>query len=244
MIKAIVFDLDGTLIQTEVLKAKSYAIAISNITKGTVTVQHVLDRFSNYVGLSRFEVVSGLVQEFKTILNLCLIGEDTESLQQKVLSERLSIYKDMIDDKELLSAHFCPYNLGLLHSLRKDNYLTALATMSNSAEVNKVLEVMGIRGKLNLVITRDMVSLGKPDPEIYMKAQDILKVKAEECVVIEDSVNGIKAGLNAGMHVFAVTNDITRASVHSSGLLTNEFIVDELTELKPRVYRFLAETGI
>ena len=244
MIKAITFDLDGTLIQTEVLKAKSYALAISIITKGSVEVQHVLDGFSKYVGLSRNEVVSGLIQEFNSILNLHFSSEDTESIQQKVLSERLSIYQDMINDNELLSAHFCPYNLELLHSLYKDNYLTALATMSNLTEVDKVLEVMGIRQKLNLVITRDQVSFGKPDPEIYLKTKDILKVKAEECLVIEDSVNGIKAALNAGMHVFAVTNDITRTSVHKSGLLINELIVDDLTELKASVYHFLAETDV
>ena len=84
------------------------------------------------------------------------------------------------------------------------------------------------------------MSNGKPHPEIYLKSKDTLNVKPEECLVIEDSVNGIKAGLNAEMNVFAVTNDITRDAVHAAKLLSDDFIVDDLTGLKPRVYRFLS----
>jgi beta-phosphoglucomutase-like phosphatase (HAD superfamily) len=242
MIKAIIFDLDGTLIQTEILKAKSYAMAINVLTEGEVAVKRLMDGFGRYVGLSRHEVANGLVREFETVLSFYLEGKSTEHIQQMVLSERLSIYQDILNDSQLLSAHFCPYNLGLLDSLFIDNYLIALATMSSLPEVDRVLDVMNIRQQFHLVVTRENVKNGKPDPEIYSKTKDSLKVKAEECLVIEDSVNGITAGLNAGMHVFAVTNEITRASVHDSGLLPDELIIDDLTELKARVYQFLMES--
>lgn len=242
MIKAIIFDLDGTLIQTEILKAKSYAMAINVLTEGEVAVKRLMDGFGRYVGLSRYEVVSGLVREFKTLLSFYLESKSTEQVQQLVLSERLSIYQGILNDSQLLSAHFCPYNLGLLDSLFIDNYLIALATMSSLPEVDRVLDVMNIRQQFHLVVTRENVKNGKPHPEIYSKTKDSLKVKAEECLVIEDSVNGITAGLNAGMHVFAVTNEITRASVHDSGLLPDELIIDDLTELKARVYQFLMES--
>ena len=120
-----------------------------------------------------------------------------------------------------------------------DQYIIALATMSHRKEAESVLEVMGIRPKLNLMLTRDMVSNGKPNPEIYLVVKDSLKIQPQERLVIEDAVNGIKAGLNAGMHVFAVTNDITRASVHNSGLLSNEFIVMTLAGLKRGFISFL-----
>jgi len=244
MIKAIIFDLDGTLIQTEILKAESYAQAISTLTKGAVYAKQVLDKFSSYVGLSRHEVVAGLVNEFYPMLYEQFIGKSTVEIQQLVLSERLSVYQQMLQDSELLSAHFCPFNLGLLHALFNDNYSIALATMSHSKEAESVLGVMEIQQKLNLIVTRDMVINGKPNPEIYLAVNSSLKIQPHECLVIEDSVNGIKAGLNAGMHVFAVTNDITRASVHDSGLLNDEFIVDDLTGLKPRVYQFLKELNV
>jgi beta-phosphoglucomutase len=241
MIKAIIFDLDGTLIQTEILKANSYALAINVLTKDAVSVKKVLDGFTKYVGLSRTEVVIGLVEEFIQELRKKFVDDNIEAIQQRVLSKRLSLYNDMINDNKLLSKYFCPFNLGLLHAVHNDKFLTVLATMSNLTEVEKVLDVMGIREKLDFVITRDNVSKGKPDPEIYLKAKNMLHAKSNECLVIEDSVNGIKAGLNAGLKVFAVTNNITQQSVHASNLLTEEFIIDDNKELKSRVYGFIKQ---
>lgn len=241
MIKAIIFDLDGTLIQTEILKANSYALAINSLTKDAVSVQKVLDGFTNYVGLSRTEVAEGLVEEFTPELQKNFVDDNNQSIQERVLSKRLSLYHEMINDNELLSKYFCPFNLGLLHALHKDKFLTVLATMSNLKEVDKVLDVMGIREQLDFVITREDVSEGKPDPEIYLKAKNLLHLESNECLVIEDSVNGIKSALNAGLNVFAVTNNITRQSVHASNFLTEKFIIDDNKELKSRVYGFIKQ---
>ena len=66
-----------------------------------------------------------------------------------------------------------------------------------------------------------------------------LKVEPDECIVIEDSVAGIKAALSAQMNVFAVTNSITGESVHKSKLLDKKFIIDNPAELKTKVYDFI-----
>jgi beta-phosphoglucomutase-like phosphatase (HAD superfamily) len=71
--------------------------------------------------------------------------------------------------------------------------------------------------------------------------KDKLNVRPENCIVIEDSVNGIKAALNANMNVFAVTNSITRESVHRAKLLDKRFIIDYRAELKAMVYDFIEE---
>lgn len=243
MIKVIIFDLDGTLIQTEVLKARSYARAIHRLTKNTVPEEKVLAGFSKFVGLSRMEVVLGLTNDFQEELKMIYPEKNQEFIQESILSERLEIYKNMIEETHLLSQFFCPYNLGLLHALHDDNYLIVLATMSHMNEVDKMLNALKIKDKFRLVMTRDKVSNGKPHPEIYLNSRDALNLKSEECLVIEDSVNGIKAGLNADMKVFAVTNDITRDAVHAANILPNDFIVDDLTKLKSRVYRFLSNHG-
>jgi beta-phosphoglucomutase-like phosphatase (HAD superfamily) len=239
MIKAIIFDLDGTLIQTEILKAKSYAQAINILTNDRVSVQRVLDGFKNYVGLSRPEVVAGLAEEFKRELHKNMKDNDPKTIQEKVLSKRLSIYHNMVNDSKLLSNYFCPFNLGLLHAVHKDNFKIVLATMSHLPEAKKVLDAIGIAEIFDHVLTREDVNNGKPDPEIYLKAKELLKIKASECLVIEDSVNGIKAALNAQMHVFVVTNSITSFSVHHSNLLTEKSLIDNPKELKGRVYEFI-----
>ena len=239
MIKAVIFDLDGTLVQTEVLKAQSYARAINELTANTVSEGEVMTVFSKYVGLSRTEVVSGLGKEFKDQLTEHIGSADSAVLNELIINRRLSIYRNMISDADLLSGHFCPYSLGLFHRVKEEGLKVVLATMSHLPEAKRIVTIMGIYDQFDLVLTRDDVKEGKPDPEIYLLASQKLGLSKDECLVIEDSVNGIRAGLNAGMHVFAVTNDVTRQSVHDCELLEPEFIVDDLNELVDRVGQFI-----
>lgn len=239
MIKAIIFDLDGTLVHTEILKAESYAQAIQILTKGSVLQKMVMDSFGKYIGLSRAGVVDGLFEEYKKPLSEHLDGLDADTVKERIIKSRLAIYHQMLNDKTLLSGHFCKYNLELLRRVHMDGFRTVLATMSHCFEADKVIEAMGIRGKLDLILTSVDIVQGKPDPEIYLKAKELLKIEPEECLVIEDSLNGIKAGLAAGMKVFAVTNHLTRSQVHAANILAPSFIVDDPKELINRVYHYI-----
>jgi|TARA_R110002033_G_scaffold61691_1_gene112354 putative hydrolase of the HAD superfamily len=241
MIKAIIFDLDGTLVHTEILKAESYAQAIQILTKGSVLQKMVMDSFGKYVGLPRAGVVNGLFEEYKKPLLEHIGGLDSETVKERIITSRLAIYHQMLNDKNLLSGHFCKYNLELLRRVYKESFRTVVATMSHSFEADKVIEAMGIRGKLDIILTSDDIVQGKPHPEIYLKVKEMLKMAPEECLVIEDSLNGIKAGLAAGMKVFAVTNQLTRSEVHAANILAPSFIIDDPKELMNRVYHFIEE---
>ncbi|MEO0572946.1 MAG: HAD family phosphatase [Bacteroidota bacterium] len=239
MIKAVIFDLDGTLIQTEVLKANSYAFAIHELTKADISKEAVLNIFNTFVGLSRQEVVAGLSKHFKKSLRNHLNTDKMEFIGEILIEKRLQIYRSILEDTDLLSKHFCPFTLGLFHRLYNDKFTVVLATMSHLPEAKKVTETMGIYDKFNLVLTRDDVENGKPEPDIYLKAKSILGLDSEECLVIEDSVNGIRAAQNADMPVFAVTNSITIKSVHDCGLLAPDFMVDDLVTLESKVFTFI-----
>ncbi|RAJ15875.1 HAD family hydrolase [Arenibacter echinorum] len=241
MIKAIIFDLDGTLVHTEILKAESYAQAIQILTKGSVLQKMVMDSFGKYVGLSRAGVVDGLFEEYKKPLSEHLDGLDPDTVKERIIKSRLAIYHQMLNDKTTLSGHFCKYNLELLRRVHKDSFRTVVATMSHSFEADKVIEAMGIRGKLDFILTSDDIVQGKPHPEIYLKVKNMLKMEPAECLVIEDSLNGIKAGIAAGMNVFAVTNNLTRREVHAANILAPSFIIDDPKELINRVCHFIVE---
>ena len=240
MIKAVIFDLDGTLVQTEVLKARSYALAIYELTNGEVAEDRTLDFFSQVVGLSRQEVVERLSQKFYRELGQHLGLGDIASIGGKLIEKRLKIYRKILDDANLLSEHFCVFTLGLFHKLYENDTTLVLATMSHLPEAKKVTETMGIFDKFDLVFTRDDVENGKPEPDIYLKAKDVFDLSSEQCLVLEDSVNGIKAAQNAGMPVFAVTNNITRDAVHNCKLLDADFIVDDLNLLERRIFNFMS----
>ena len=239
MIKALVFDLDGTLIQTEVLKARSYAQAVQQLTSGDVSEEEVMLFFDRLVGLPREEVLNGLVQGFYEALFRHHPSHSSQELSKMLIDSRLDIYHHILKDAELLSNHFCPFTMALFRKAKSEGFLTALATMSHQKEALQVLEVMGIREDFDLILTRDEVEKGKPDPEIYLKAANDLGIRPDECLVMEDSVNGIRAALAAGMPVFALTNSVTYKSVHQSNLLDSKYIVDDLTETQERIFNFI-----
>lgn len=237
MVKAVIFDLDGTLVQTEILKARSYAEAVNKLTNGKIGIDKVLDVFKNFVGLSRQEVADGLISLFNNFFVENKFHQDDRA--KFLIDTRLKIYEEILANKEVLKQYFCKYNLGLLNSVYEDKFLTGLATMSQCDQADKILKIMDVRKKFKYVITREEVTNGKPDPEIYIKMIEQLNVKPEEAIIIEDSVTGIKAAQNAGINVFAVTNSITKDSVHQSKILHENFIIDDPKYLKEKVYGFI-----
>lgn len=88
--------------------------------------------------------------------------------------------------------------------------------------------------------TLDLAS-PKPDPEIYLLVARELELMADDCLVIEDSPAGVKAGLDAGMHVIAVSTPFTRDRLHRSNLLLESRIIDEHEQL-PSVVRGVVDT--
>lgn len=239
MIKAIIFDLDGTLVQTEIVKAHSYAKAVVSISNNRISENEVIQNFKNYVGLSRTDVTKNLVNDYWERFELPT--NSREDIEDKLIERRLEIYNNMLEDPEILPRYCCKMTMGFLHSVKADNYLTGLATMSHCMQVEKVLQIMNIKQDFNFVITRDEIENAKPHPEIYLRMKNKLQVESDECIVIEDSVAGIKAGLSANMNVFAVTNSITKESVQKSKLLDKKFIIENPAELKKRIYEFIED---
>jgi beta-phosphoglucomutase-like phosphatase (HAD superfamily) len=237
MIKAIIFDLDGTLVQTEIVKAHSYAKAVVELAKNGITEDEVIQNFKNYVGLSRNEVSKNLVRDYKDKLNVK--SDNIEDIEDALIEKRLDIYNNMLEDPQILPRYCCKMTMGFLHSAFEEGYSTGLATMSHCMQVERVLQIMNIKNKFKFVITRDEIENAKPHPEIYLRMKNKLQVEPDECIVIEDSVAGIRAALSANMNVFAVTNSITRDSVHKSKLLDKQFIIDNPAKLKTKVYEFI-----
>ncbi|NJM39147.1 MAG: HAD family hydrolase, partial [Akkermansiaceae bacterium] len=83
----------------------------------------------------------------------------------------------------------------------------------NSVEV--MMEKSGLNRFLDAMVSNEDVSKGKPDPEMYLKATELLGLKPAECLVVEDNENGIKAARDAGCHVMVVRDvlDVTDENI-------------------------------
>lgn len=229
MIQAMIFDLDGTLVQTEKLKALSYARAAVKLCPYTLSQDEVIEAFKEVVGLSRHEVAQTLLKQFnlqeKAAAQMAQFGVATP--WQAYVQVRLQIYNEMLTDPQVLLNNQWPHNVALLHEARRQCRLIGLATMSYCPQVQRVLQILDLTAAFDFVATRDDVEHGKPDPEIYLLVADELGVSPNECLVIEDSPSGVEAALAAKMQVVAVSTPFTRQRLHDSSILDERWIVDD-----------------
>jgi HAD superfamily hydrolase (TIGR01549 family) len=234
MIKAMIFDLDGTLVQTEKLKALSYARAAVELCPSEIKESEVLEAFKDVVGLSRQQVASTLVERFdlRETARKRMDEFGVSTPWQAFVQVRLEIYQQMLADPQVIRDNQWSHNLALLAQARRENCRVGLATMSYCSQVKRVLEILELNDVFDFVASRDDVKHGKPDPEIYLLAARELGVNPGESLVIEDSPSGVQAALNAGMNVVAVSTPFTRQRLHEGGLLPEGHIVDDPADLE------------
>jgi beta-phosphoglucomutase len=242
MIQAVVFDLDGTLVETEELKALSYARAAVELRPDLVEAD-VVEAFKDFVGRSRQEVATGLVRRFglEEAARSRMADFGVKTPWQAYVRVRLQIYDSLLSDRDLILSHRYPHNIALLREMCAEGYLTGLATMSHTEQAQRVLSILGLTDAFDVVATRDDVEHGKPGPEIDLLVARELGVKPEDCLVIEDSPAGVTAALAAGMDVIAVTTELTRQKFRDTDLLDRSRIVDDPRTL-PAVVRRRIET--
>ncbi|MGH3148012.1 MAG: HAD family hydrolase, partial [Rubrobacter sp.] len=169
MIRALVFDLDGTLVETEELKALSYARAATELRRD-LDEGEVVAAFGDLVGLSRQEVAVGLMRRFgledAARSRMAEFGVGTP--WRAYVQIRLGIYEGMLGDPKLIQEHRYPHNTALLRSARQEGFPTALATQSRREQARRVLGILGLGDEFDVVVTRDDVEHGKPDPEMHL----------------------------------------------------------------------------
>ncbi len=242
MIKAVIFDLDGTLVQTETLKAASYGKASVELCPACGTEQEVTAAFKDVVGRSRREVSETLMKQFK------LEDAARKRMQEMGVSEpweafaemRMRIYDKMLADPNLIRSHQLAHNVDLLRHVRRQGYKTALATTSARDAALRVLEELGIVDEFDVIATADDVTNNKPDPEIYQLIFKKFEVSARESLAIEDSPAGVTAATASGAWCIAVTTEFTRDAIHESKLLDERWIVDDPKRLK-EVFNLMIE---
>ncbi|TKJ29974.1 MAG: hypothetical protein CEE40_06725 [Chloroflexi bacterium B3_Chlor] len=243
MIRAMIFDLDGTLAQTEKLEALSYALAVVDLCADQTTEAFVIDAFTDVVGRSRRGVATSLVERFGLVngaqARMAEFGVSAPWLA--LVQLRLRYYSEMMADPGVLPSNQGSHNVALLQQARTSRCKTALATMSTCAETLGVLEALNLMHEFDFIATRDDVEHGKPDPEINQLAIRELDVPLDDCLVIEDSPSGVKAALGTGVWCIVVTTPLTRQAIHSERLVDERWIVDNPTTLTVVVEQMMTE---
>lgn len=129
-----------------------------------------------------------------------------EALSREALQEEVRDASKRLSDPQPL----LPGVEALLADARDRGLARAVASSSSCGWVDGWLRRHGIRDLLDVVVARDDVAQVKPDPELFLLAARRLDVEPGACVVFEDSPNGMRAALGAGMRCVAVPNALTR----------------------------------
>lgn len=185
MIDTVIFDMDGTLIDTE----KYYRIFWPKAL--AVFGYHMTDEQA----LS----MRSLGRPFAPMHLKEMFGEDLD--YYAVRDKRKELMEECLDREGI---ELKPGAVELLIWLREHHVRAAIATATDMERTSKYLSKLGIREYFDEIISATMVKEGKPSPDIYLYACEQLGRRPEECIAVEDSPNGVLSAYNAGCKVIMV----------------------------------------
>ncbi|MGI6094530.1 MAG: HAD-IA family hydrolase [Lachnospiraceae bacterium] len=181
MLKAVIFDMDGTLINSEPFHFEAWKLAMA---KRGLTLEY--DKYKSCIG-STIEYLMGLFHKY--------YGIDREDTS--VRDDMMAIKKQLILERGYVP--LIPGVYELLKRLYEAGYLLAVASSSPEAYIKEVVHAHGIEQYFTLLCSGESVKDPKPAPDVFLKAARELGVDPEECLVVEDSMNGCKAAKAADM---------------------------------------------
>ena len=216
MIRAVIFDMDGVMIDSEPLQSQAYKVVLARYGIGPIREEIV--QIPGLTGRDNWEIIKKKYG----------LTEDTDKLVQ----ERLEVYLSILEDNLIPRSGL----IDLVRILKENGYKLAVGS-SSTISVPIVIEGIGLNGIFDAVVTRDEVEKAKPEPDIFLKVAEQLGVAPKKCLVIEDSAPGVEAAKRAGMKCIAVPTESTR----DHDLSAADLIVNSLQEINIETVKSLCQ---
>ena len=214
MIGAVLFDMDGTIFDTEVIYRRCWFRATRD-----VGFDEDMDLFLHRVSALNLTDMAALVRRLYS-----------STVPFEVLWER---WLECVDEE--LAGGVLPLKAGapeILFAIKEKGIKIALVTSSGHKTVERYLQMSRLESVFDIIMTGDQVKNGKPHPEIFLTAAERLGVSPKHCMVVEDSPNGIRAGHAAGMFTVMVP-DLHPCTDELASLLWH--CCDTLSDLIPLI---------
>ncbi len=211
MIKAIFWDNDGVLVDTEKLYYQANKEIFAEIgidLSEDVYVEYFLKRSS---GTWHLAEAKGLSQE-----EISKFRNERDELYSRFLLNDMKVIEGA---EETLKKLYGKYKMGIVTSSKKNHF----DIIHNKSRLLQYFD---------FILTVDDYGKSKPAPDPYLKALELSGFKKEECVVIEDSERGLRAALAAGLKCFVIPTSLTKQSDFSGA----EIILDKITDVPVNLF--------
>jgi len=213
-IRAVIFDMDGVLVDSEPL---INAAAIAMFREHGLSVQPA--DFLPFVGAGENRYIGGVAEKYRFSFDLPAAKRRTYEIYLDLVPSQLEAFPGAID---------------LVLACRKAGLLISVASSADKIKVLANLQKINLPPEFwDTVIVADQVKHQKPAPDIFLAAAQNLNVNPDECVVVEDAVNGIRAAKAAGMRCIAVASTFPAERLQEADLVRHEISEVHLSDLAP-----------
>jgi len=185
--KGVIFDFDGVLAQTNRIHLRSEQGVFRSLG-----LEISYGQLSQYFGMGVEHFIKAVLRE-----------HDLKANAKELVREKYSIMRGIIEREGLSEV---PNAFGLAEKCRSSGFKVGVASGSSEEFIKYCLEKLGRKTDFDALVGEESVKKGKPAPEIFLRVAEILGVKPQNCTVIEDSGNGVKAAKKAGMKCIALRN--------------------------------------
>ncbi|MDF2539821.1 MAG: HAD-superfamily hydrolase, subfamily variant 3 [Herbinix sp.] len=204
MLKAVIFDMDGVIIDSEPMHARAAILALEKY-KVIIT----LDYLNQYIGSTTAHMCKKMIADFS------INASPEELLSTNEEMKQLLLHKE--------GHTVVPYVIDLIKDLYSHGLQLMIASSSPMKAIEEVMEALNIKEYFTGYVSGMQVAQPKPAPDIFLKAVEMLQVKPAECIIIEDSSNGVNAAAAAGIVSIGFVNqnsgnqDLRKASILVEG---------------------------
>ena len=202
-IKAILFDMDGVVIDSEKLYSSSEKKLLAKYG-----VKFDSNDWNYIKGCTESQFYDLVYKKFNIPISRGQLVKEGRTYLMDVFTEKLNYMN----------------GFSALYSKINKKYKLALVTSTGSILVNHIDSLLDIKSKFDVIITSEDTQEHKPHKAPYSKAIEMLGVKKEECIVVEDSLQGIKSGKNAGAIVVALEGSIEKKYLKGANYIISHLL--------------------